>query len=121
MQIALNQYPQFNQSKTMRETRWIMEMEMVMMMLLMEMLMKRPPLCQGGVVMTMASISPSPKALVLQDLPSPGVGEDFRHRRHLCKLWEEYGVSFLAIQRHLQKRGAETMLEAEAGLGGVPN
>jgi hypothetical protein len=33
----------------------------------------------------MASLSPSLEALVQQDLPSPGVGEDCRLRRRLNK------------------------------------
>jgi hypothetical protein len=39
IQIALKQYPGFNQSQTTMGTRWILEMEMVMMLVLME----RPP------------------------------------------------------------------------------
>jgi hypothetical protein len=42
MQIE-KQYPGLNQSQTMRGTRWILEMEMVMMMVLMEMLTESPP------------------------------------------------------------------------------
>jgi hypothetical protein len=42
MQISLEQYPGFNQSQNIRGTRWILEIEMVMMMVLMEMLMERP-------------------------------------------------------------------------------
>jgi hypothetical protein len=58
-----------------------------------------PPIHQGKVV-TMASISPSSEAPVLQDLPSPGVGEEFRLHR-LYKSWEKYGVDFLARRMHL--------------------
>ena len=45
--------------------------------------------------MTMALISPSSEAPVRQDLPSPGVGEDFRLRLRLNKSWEKYGLGFL--------------------------
>ena len=44
--------------------------------------------------MSMASLSPSPEAPVQQDLPSPGVGEDFRLRRRLNKSREKYGLGF---------------------------
>jgi hypothetical protein len=43
MQITLKQYLEFNQSQTTRGMRWILDMDMVMMMVLMEMLMDRPP------------------------------------------------------------------------------
>ena len=58
------------------------------------------PLRQGGVVMTMASISPSPEAPVWQDLPSPRVGEDFRLRYRLNKSREKYGLGFWVKRRH---------------------
>jgi hypothetical protein len=51
--------------------------------------------------MMMASISPSLEDLVLQGLPSPGVGEDFCLHRRLRKSWEKYGVDFLEKQRRL--------------------
>jgi hypothetical protein len=63
-------------------------MVMVVLMVVMEMLMEMLPLLQGGVVMTMTSISPSPEPPVRQDLPSPGVGGDIRLRRRLNKSWE---------------------------------
>ena len=71
--------------------------------------------------MSMTSISPSPEALVQQDLPSPGVGEDFRFRRRLNKSREKYGLGFLAKRRRLLKGGPETMPEGETSLGGVPS
>ena len=44
--------------------------------------------------MSMVSISPSPEEPVQQDLPSPGVGEDFRLHRRLYKSREKYGLDF---------------------------
>ena len=70
--------------------------------------------------MSMASISPSPEAPVRQDLPSPGVGEDFRLRRRLNKSREKYGLGFWAKRRRLYKGGPEATLEGETSLGGVP-
>ena len=69
--------------------------------------------------MSMASISPSPEAPVQQDLPSPGVGEDFRLRRRLNKSREKYGLGFWAKRRRLLKGGPETMPEGETGMGGA--
>jgi hypothetical protein len=43
MQIALKQYSGFNLPQTMREMNWILGMEMVLMLRLMEMLMETPP------------------------------------------------------------------------------
>lgn len=71
--------------------------------------------------MTMASISPSPEAPVRQDLPSPGVGEDFRLRRRLNKSREKYGFGFWTKRRRLLKGGPETMLKGETGMGGTPS
>jgi hypothetical protein len=87
MQIALKQYLGFNQSQTMRGSRWI-EMEMVLMLGMMLMWIERPPLRQGEVVKTMVSVSPFQKASKQQDLSSPRVGDDFRLSHRLCKLWE---------------------------------
>ena len=70
--------------------------------------------------MSMASISSSPKAPVQQDLPSPGVGEDFRLRRRLNKSRKKYGLGFWAKRRLWYKRGPETMPEAQTSLGGAP-
>ena len=70
--------------------------------------------------MSMASISPSPEAPVQQDLPSPGVGEDFRLRRRLNKSREKYGLGFWAKRRLCLKGGPEAMLEARMSLGGAP-
>ena len=66
----------------------------------------------------MASISPSPAASEQQDLPSPGVGEEF-HRRRLYKSWETYGVGFSAIRRLWYKTGAKRSPEGQKRLGGV--
>jgi hypothetical protein len=57
-----------------------------------------PPVHQGKVV-TMASIFPSSEAPVLQDLPSPGVGEDLHLHRHLNKSQKKYGLNFWAKRR----------------------
>ena len=70
--------------------------------------------------MTMAWISPSPAASEQQDLPSPGVGEDFRLRRRLDKSWEKYGVGFSAIRSLPYKGGPLTMPEGLETLGGAP-
>ena len=59
----------------------------------------------------MASNSPSPAASEQQDLPSPGVGEDFRRRRLLDKYWKKYGVAFFAIRSLPYKGGPQTMPE----------
>ena len=66
-----------------------------------------------------AWISPSPAASEQQDLPSPGVGEDFRRRR-LDKSWEKYGVGFFAIRSLPYKGGSQTMPEGLEALGGAP-
>jgi hypothetical protein len=78
-------------------------MDKVVMIVLMEMLMERPPPMprRGG---DDDGIDPpnthththththtrthTLKALMLQDMSSPRVGEDFRLRRRLCKSWE---------------------------------
>ena len=70
--------------------------------------------------MTIAWISPSPAASEQQDLPSPGVGEDFRLRRRLDKSWEKYGVGFFVIRSYQYKGGDETTLEGPKRLGGAP-
>ena len=70
--------------------------------------------------MTMASISPSREAPVRQDLPSPGVGEDFHLYRRLNKSREKYGFGFWAKRRLWYKGGPEAMLEGKTGIGGVP-
>ena len=69
--------------------------------------------------MSMASISPSPEAPVQQDMPSPGVGEDFRLRRRLNKSREKYGLGFWAKRSVWNKRRAETMPEARTSVGGA--
>jgi hypothetical protein len=68
----------------------------------------------------MASISPSPDAAVQQDLPSPGVREDFRVRRRFNKSREKYGLGFWAKRRRLYKVGLEAVLEGKMGIGGTP-
>ena len=68
----------------------------------------------------MAWISPSPVASEQQDLPSPGVGEDFRLRRRLDKSWEKYGVPFFAIRSLPYKCGPQTMPEGVEAMGGAP-
>jgi hypothetical protein len=70
--------------------------------------------------MTTTSISPSPEAPVLQDLPSLGVGEGFRLCRRLNKSRQKYDLDFWAKRRHLYKWGAEAMLEGETSMGGAP-
>ena len=70
--------------------------------------------------MTMASISPSPEALVRQDLPSLGVGEDFHLRLRLNKSREKYGLGFWVKRKRLYKGLSEAMLEGEMSLGGTP-
>ncbi len=70
--------------------------------------------------MIMASIYPSPEAPVRQDLPSPGVGEDFRLHRRLNKSREKYGLGFWAKRRRRYKGGPETMPEGPTSLGGAP-
>lgn len=74
---------------------------------------------QGGVGMSMASLSPSPEAPVQQDLPSPRVGEDFRLRRRLNKSRKKYGLGFLAKRSVWDKSGAETMSEVRMSVGGA--
>ena len=71
--------------------------------------------------MSMASISPSPEAPVQQDLPSPGVGEDFHLHRRLNKSREKYVLGFSAKWRSRLKGGPETMPEGETGIGGAPS
>ena len=71
--------------------------------------------------MSMASISPSPEAPVQQDLPSPGVGEDFRLRRRLNKSREKYGLGFWAKRSFWNKRGPKATLEAQTSVGGAPS
>ena len=68
----------------------------------------------------MDSISPSPAASEQQDLPSPGVGEDFRLRRRLDKSWEKYDVGFFAIRSSSYKGGPQKMHEGVEALGGTP-
>ena len=68
--------------------------------------------------MTIASISPSPVASEQQDLPSPGVEEEFRRR--LDKSWEKYAVGFFTIRSLPYKGGPQTMPEALEAIGGVP-
>jgi hypothetical protein len=58
-------------------------MEMVVMMVLVEMSMEMPPPKQRRSGEVNGIASPSPEAPVQQDLPSPGVGEDFCLRRRL--------------------------------------
>ena len=65
--------------------------------------------------MMVVSLSPSPEAPEQQDLPPPGVGEDFRLRRRLCKSWEKYGVGFFPRRSRLPKGEDETTLEAAKG------
>ena len=69
---------------------------------------------------TIAWISPSPAAAEQQDLPSPGVGEDFHLRRRLNKSWEKYGVSFFAIRSLPYKGGPQMMPEGLEAMGGAP-
>ena len=69
----------------------------------------------------MASISPSPAASEQQDLPSPGVGEDFRLRRRLDKFWKNYGVPFFAILSCLYKGGDQPTSGGPNRPGGMPS
>jgi hypothetical protein len=58
---------------------------------------------------------------VQQDLPSPGVGEDFHLRHRLNKSREKYGLGFWAKRRLWYKGGPDAMVEERTGLGGVAN
>jgi hypothetical protein len=69
--------------------------------------------------MSMASISPSLEAPVLQDLPSPGVGDDFRLRRYINKSREIWLRFFLAKRSFWNKRGPEATLEGRMIMGGA--
>jgi hypothetical protein len=69
--------------------------------------------------MMMASISPSPAASEQQDLPSPGVGEDFDLRRRLNKSWKKYGVPFLTKRRLSYIGKDETIPEVPESPGGA--
>jgi hypothetical protein len=80
MQLASKQYPGFNSTQTMKGMKSISKMVMVVMMMLIEMLREMPPPKPRRSCDMIASIAPSPEA---QDLPSPGVGEDFCLRRRL--------------------------------------
>jgi hypothetical protein len=78
----------------MRGSRWIIEMEMVLMLGIMLMFMERPPPMPRRSGDDYGFDFPLTGGFGAAGLLSPGVGEDFRLLRHLCKSWKKCGVGF---------------------------
>jgi hypothetical protein len=71
---------------------------------MMEMLMERILLHQGGAGGHDDFDFPTTKALEQQDMPAAEEGEDFRLRRRICKSRENYGMIFYETELLIKKR-----------------